>query len=105
MSVKQKTEDLIKSTKVVVFSKSWCPYCRQAKTTLGGHSDLPESDVTVVELDQVEDGDAIQAYLADKTGQRTVPNIFVSGTHLGGNDDLQKANSSGALKKQLTAAA
>ena len=91
-----------KQTSLSVFP---LPDCRQAKTTLGGHSDLPESDVTVVELDQVEDGDAIQAYLADKTGQRTVPNIFVSGNHLGGNDDLQKANSSGALKKQLTAAA
>lgn len=32
----------------------------------------------------MEDGDAIQRALADLTGQRTVPNVFVGGQHLGG---------------------
>lgn len=52
---------------------------------------------TVVELDQEEDGKEIQAALLAKTGQRTVPNVFVSGQHVGGNDDTVKAGESGLL--------
>lgn len=54
-----------------------------------------------IELDHEKDGAAIQAYLLDKTGQRTVPNIFIGGVHLGGNDDLGRAQSSGKLKQLL----
>jgi glutaredoxin 3 len=36
-----------------------------------------------------DDGSAIQAYLEKKSGQRTVPNIFIGGEHIGGNSDLQ----------------
>lgn len=53
----------------------------------------------IVELDEVSEGQDIQDYLADKTGQRTVPNIFISGRHIGGNSDLQSLLSSGELKK------
>lgn len=45
-----------------------------------------------------------QAYLADKTGQRTVPNIFIGGKHLGGCDDILQAEQSGQLKKLLGSA-
>jgi glutaredoxin 3 len=55
----------------------------------------------VHELDQVKNGDAIQQELARMTGQRTVPNVFVNGKHLGGNDDTQGAYSSGKLAKML----
>ena len=41
------------------------------------------------------------AALAELTGQRTVPNIFVKGEHLGGNDDLQEAAQSGRLAELL----
>jgi glutaredoxin 3 len=55
----------------------------------------------VIELDEVEDGDAIQAYLAQKTGQRTVPNIFIKQQHIGGCDDLLRIKASGQLQKLL----
>eukprot|EP00977_Amphora_coffeiformis_P027976 scaffold34676_cov176-Amphora_coffeaeformis.AAC.5 len=44
-----------------------------------------------VNLDRLPGGDGpkIQAELLRLTGQRTVPNIFVGGTHVGGNSDLQ----------------
>lgn len=42
-----------------------------------------------------------QAYLADKSGQSTVPSIWINGKFIGGNSDLQAKNSSGELKKLL----
>ena len=37
-----------------------------------------------------DDGSAIQDALRDMTGQKTVPNIFINKTHIGGNSDLQE---------------
>jgi glutaredoxin 3 len=42
-----------------------------------------------IELDQVEDGAAIQDALEGMTEQRSVPNIFIAQKHIGGNSDLQ----------------
>lgn len=69
----------------VVFSKSYCSYCRATKAL------LRESGAAyfLMELDQVPDGDAIQDALEQITHQSTVPNIFINQTHIGGNSDLQ----------------
>lgn len=74
--------------------------CSKTKATL---KSLDVPGVGIVELDEVEDGSDIQAYLADKTGQRTVPNVFIGGKHIGGNDDFQKLYSSGELKQLIAA--
>jgi len=58
-------------------------------------------DAKVIELDEVDSGAAIQDVLAELSGQRTVPNVFVKGEHLGGNDDTQAAIASGKLKEML----
>lgn len=55
----------------------------------------------VIELDQVDNGDDIQRALQVISGQRTVPNVFVKGQHLGGNDDTQAAARNGKLKQML----
>jgi glutaredoxin 3 len=52
-------------------------------------------------LDQIDDGDEIQAYLGTKTGQRTVPNVFIEQKHIGGNSDVQKIKNGGTLKELL----
>jgi len=91
----------------------WCPYCRQAKQTLTEFG----ASFQAYELDQIgkalledcvlihlDDGDQIQHYLAEKTGQRTVPNIFIEQKHIGGNSDLQALKRSGELKKKLVSA-
>ncbi|PWN42728.1 glutaredoxin-domain-containing protein [Ceraceosorus guamensis] len=57
----------------------------------------------VLELDQESSGSEYQSYLAEKTGQRTVPNVFVNGKHVGGCDDFFKAQSSGELSKLIGA--
>ena len=41
----------------------------------------------VVELDLRADGAAVQAELAKRTGQRTVPSVWLNGKHVGGSDD------------------
>ena len=83
----------------VIFSKTYCPFCTKTKALFAeqgaGH------DVLVVELDTRSDGDAIQAALLDLTKQRTVPNVFVKGQHVGGNDDSQAAAKSGRLQALL----
>lgn len=55
----------------------------------------------VIELDQVDDGADIQAALLELTGQRTVPNTFIKGQHLGGNDDTMAAAKSGKLAEMI----
>jgi len=47
----------------------------------------------------MSDGPAIQDTLKSMTGQGTVPNVWINGTHVGGNDDMQAAFRSGELKK------
>ncbi|ODQ56544.1 glutaredoxin-1 [Saitoella complicata NRRL Y-17804] len=96
-AVKSKVDKAIADNKIAVFSKSYCPYCKQAKNTL---SQLGIK-FYVLELDEVDDGAQIQDYLQEKTGQRTVPNIFINGQHLGGNSDLQTKKSTGELEKLL----
>ena len=58
-------------------------------------------DATYIELDELTNGPEVQAALQGISGQRTVPNVFINGKHLGGNDDMQKAARSGKLKKLL----
>ena len=51
--------------------------------------------------DQRDDGADIQGAVLDISGQRTVPNVFIKGKHLGGNDDTQNAVRSGKLQEML----
>ena len=72
---------------MVIYSKTWCPYCTQCKELL----DSMGQPYAVVELDRRDDGEAVQAALLSLTQQRTVPSVFVAGKHIGGNDDTQAA--------------
>ncbi|KAJ6493987.1 thioredoxin-like protein [Mycena vitilis] len=101
MSVKELVETAINENKIMIFSKSSCPYCRRAKALFA--QEFPEEKPVVFELNQREDGSAIQAYLAEKTGQNTVPNIFISKQHIGGNDDTQAAFRAGKLATLVNA--
>ena len=96
------TDDIkaeIASNKVMVYSKSYCPFCVQTKNL------LQEQGIAyqVKELDQIADGQKIQDALLQMTKQRTVPNIFINGEHLGGNSDLVKAKDDGSLAAKTAA--
>ena len=77
----------IAAHQVVVFSKSYCPYCTRAKQLL---ADLNVADVRVVELDTSTRGTEVQKVLETLTGRRTVPNIFIRGNNIGGSDELER---------------
>ncbi|KAJ3085332.1 hypothetical protein HK102_000107 [Quaeritorhiza haematococci] len=91
------TEQFIDNNAVVVFSKTYCPYCVKAK----GLFDRLNVKYVAVELDTRNDGSQIQGYLAQKTGQRTVPNIFIKKQHIGGCDDLHSLHANGQLQKLI----
>ena len=101
-SLRMDTDDFAKSeidgNDVVVFSKSYCPFCSKTKelfTELG-------VDFKVHELDQMgDDGPALQMSLFKMTEQKSVPNVFVKGQHIGGNDDTQALAKEGKLQEML----
>ena len=95
-----KAKELVSSNTVVVFSKSNCPYCVTVKklfTQLG-------VDFKAIELDQESDGSELQAALKEWTGQKTVPNVFIGGNHIGGCDATQALHNQGKLVPLLTEA-
>lgn len=71
---------------VLLFSKTYCPYCKRAKELLKTLCDF--KDVTVLELDTAEEGSVMQAHLVKRTGQSTVPQAFIGGQFIGGYDSL-----------------
>ncbi|KDD74059.1 hypothetical protein H632_c1609p0 [Helicosporidium sp. ATCC 50920] len=93
-------DQTIKNNKVVVFSKSYCPYCVKAKKALG-KLELKKTEVFVMELDQRKDGDDIQDALLEITGGRSVPRVFIDGEFFGGGDDTEAAVRSGNLQTML----
>ncbi|KAF8427453.1 thioredoxin-like protein [Tirmania nivea] len=94
-AAKAKVQKIIEENPVVIFSKSYCRYCRAAKTLLTEYN----AKFFAIELDQVDDGSDIQKALQDLTGQNTVPNIFINKRHIGGNSDLQSKKAQ--LKEML----
>ncbi|KAK0587781.1 hypothetical protein LWI29_028925 [Acer saccharum] len=77
-----KAKGIVSSNPVVVFSKTHCGYSQRVKqllTQLGATYKL-------LELGEENDGIKIQAALVEWTGQRTVPNVFIAGKHIGGCD-------------------
>ena len=85
---------------VVVFSKTYCPFCKAVKRLL----EELRARTKIVELDTVADGAAMQQALLARSGQRTVPNVFVNGEHLGGNEEVQTLHKAGKLVPKLQAA-
>ncbi|KAL3723102.1 hypothetical protein ACJRO7_035304 [Eucalyptus globulus] len=95
-----KAKELVSANPVVVFSKSYCPYCVSVKKLL---SQLGVN-FKALELDQENDGSEIQSALAEWTGQKTVPNVFIGGNHIGGCDATTAMHNQGKLVPLLTQA-
>ena len=85
---------------IVIFAKSYCPYCQNTKALMKRNN----WEARVYELDQMINGELIQAQLRAMTGQGTVPSVWVNGTFLGGNSDTQMAFQSGELAKMVMVA-
>ncbi|KAM7268196.1 hypothetical protein ACFE04_010362 [Oxalis oulophora] len=95
-----KAKEIVATNPVVVFSKSYCPYCTKVKNL------LKEVGATffAIELDVESDGGEIQAALGQWTGQKTVPNVFIGGKHIGGCDATIALHKEGKLLPLLTEA-
>eukprot|EP00029_Vermamoeba_vermiformis_P012116 TRINITY_DN692_c0_g1_i1.p1 TRINITY_DN692_c0_g1~~TRINITY_DN692_c0_g1_i1.p1 ORF type:complete len:141 (+),score=29.74 TRINITY_DN692_c0_g1_i1:32-454(+) len=100
MSVSETVQTLINENPVMVFSKSYCPYCTKVKNLF---KSLGVS-YKVIELDEEGNGDAIQAELKKISHQSTVPNVYIGKTHVGGCDDTHAAKANGKLKTLLDSA-
>jgi len=98
-SPKDIVEGAVAKGQVVIFSKSWCPYSKKAKALIA--SEYPDAKLTVLELDEREDGPALQEYLLEKTKQKTVPNVFIKQKHIGGGDNLKALHDMDGIKKLL----
>ncbi|KAJ3485433.1 hypothetical protein NLI96_g4952 [Meripilus lineatus] len=96
-------QSTISSDQLVIFSKTFCPFSKRVKAMFA--ESYPSIQPKVIEIDEVENGAAIQDYLGEKTGQKTVPNVFISftpdGNHIGGCDDTLELHSSGKLGRLL----
>ncbi len=75
---------------VTVYSTTSCPYCVAAKRFLDGKK------VPWQEIDLTDD-DAGRTALVERSGRRTVPQIYVGATHIGGYDDLRALDSKGSF--------
>jgi glutaredoxin 3 len=84
-------------TKVRVYSKKNCPFCVRAKDL------LQRKGVPYEEID-VEGQDDLRIWLAETTGQKTVPQIFAGERSLGGFSDIDALDKLGKLDPILRGA-
>jgi glutaredoxin 3 len=80
---------------VTVYTTPICPYCVRAKNLLA------KKGVSYEEVDVLSDPEARETMLAKSGGARTVPQIFVGDTHVGGFDDLYALDKEGKLDPLL----
>ena len=81
---------------VTSYTTPICPYCVRAKSLLG------KKGVTYDEVDVMMDQTARDEMLAKSGGARTVPQIFIGDTHVGGCDDLYALDRDGKLDPLLS---
>ena len=93
VSIKQNGDDLM--IKIEVYSKGYCPYCKQAKATL-------KSLGLAFEEYEITGNDKLTREMQARSKRRTVPQIFINDQHIGGGDDFHEALRSGALTHLLT---
>ncbi|HUB84193.1 MAG TPA: glutaredoxin 3 [Rhizomicrobium sp.] len=83
--------------KITIYTTPICPYCVRAKSL------LKKKGAPFEEIDVFMDGKA-RAEMEEKSGgARTVPQIFIGDTHVGGSDDLYALDHAGKLDALLAA--
>jgi len=83
---------------VKMYTTQVCPYCLRAKAL------LKQRGVDHIEEIRVDTDPAARQTMMESTGRRTVPQIFIGDTHVGGCDDLMALDSRGGLLPLLSAA-
>jgi glutaredoxin 3 len=83
--------------KVTMYSTGVCPFCQMAERLLASKG-VTEIDKIRIDLDPEK-----REEMMEKTGRRTVPQIYVGGKHVGGFDDLSALDRAGGLVPLLAA--
>ena len=86
---------MTKQPPVVMYTTRICPYCVQAERLLLARG------VEKIEKIQVDLDDSLRLAMMEKTGRRTVPQIYIGEQHIGGFDDLQALDRAGGLTPLL----
>ncbi|WP_038497305.1 glutaredoxin 3 [Janthinobacterium agaricidamnosum] len=80
---------------VTLYSTAMCPYCVRAERL------LEAKGVTGIEKIRVDLDPEQRMLMMQKTGRRTVPQIYIGDTHVGGFDDLHALDQAGKLDPLL----
>jgi glutaredoxin 3 len=83
---------------VRMYTTEICPYCLRAKAL------LKQRGVTVIDEVRVDLDPAQRERMIELTGRRTVPQIFIGDTHVGGCDELKALDRRGGLAPLLAGA-
>jgi len=78
----------------VIYTRAWCGYCTSALRL------LDRKGIAYEHIDASGDR-ATRAWLAQETGQHTVPQIFIDGRSIGGSDELHELDDRGELDRLL----
>lgn len=81
-----------------MYSTGVCPFCQMAERLLRARG------VAVIDTIRVDLEPAKRAEMMEKTGRRTVPQIYIGATHVGGFDELAALDHAGTLGELLRAA-
>ncbi len=84
--------------KVTMYTTAVCPYCIRAKSI------LKSKGVEHIEEIRIDTDPAQRDLMMQRTQKRTVPQIFIGDTHVGGCDDLVALDAKGELLPMLAAA-
>jgi glutaredoxin 3 len=84
--------------RIVVYSTDWCPFCTRARGLL-------ERKGAKFEVIDVDERPEARAEMMARSGRRTVPQIFIGDTHVGGCDDLYALDAAGGLDPLLKSGA
>lgn len=79
---------------VTLYTTETCPYCRSAKSLLASKG------ITMEEINIQREPGKLEEMLT-RSGRRSVPQIFIGDTHIGGFDDLAKLDRQGGLMSML----
>jgi len=77
-------EFYINPDSICIFSKTTCSFCHKAVELLKNYN----VNVQLIELDKIKEGPMLSKELLTRTNQKTVPNIFIFGKHIGGFSEL-----------------
>lgn len=80
---------------VKMYTAGYCPYCANAERL------LKSKGVTEIDKIQIDTNPALRIEMMEKTGRRTVPQIYIDDQHIGGFDDLRALDLAGGLEPLL----